>query len=142
MYICIIKVKDKFLNSNILLKKLQDILFWQNSEKHSLSFSAPSELQKWRCWSVGLLVGDIKLLYSIFCMQNILRTHLRLKLDPLCQVGKDMKLFQIILWTREFSFHIFIFKWSATIVYLILTRIGSLGSWTYWKTIHFDDLGT
>ena len=26
--------------------------------------------------------------------------------------------------------------------YLVLSRIGSLGSWKYWKTIRFDCLGT
>ena len=31
---------------------------------------------------------------------------------------------------------------ERTIFYLVLSRIGSLGSWKYWKTIHFDCLGT
>ena len=38
--------------------------------------------------------------------------------------------------------HMFVFKCSVIFCYLILTRIGSLGSWKYWKTINVDDLGT
>ena len=41
--------------------------------------------------------------------------------------------------------HMFLFKLlkKARIIFdLVLSRIGSLGSWKYWKTIHFDCLGT
>ena len=34
------------------------------------------------------------------------------------------------------------FKWSAIFYDLILTRIGTLWSWKYWKTNRFDHLGT
>ena len=39
-------------------------------------------------------------------------------------------------------FYLNCFKWRVLFFYLVLSRIGSLGSWKYWKTIHFDCLGT